>query len=164
TIRAAVAHTAGAYQGLQDAFPLMARALTTEQAVSAAGRPLTRAIYRSTEGRVGLDLTLSQAINLTGQIIRYPGRLMGAIDNLNMGVGYQADLAARTYTQAATEADAKGLSGLARDQYLGSRVTELRADPPADVKAKSMDAGLFQSFQEAAKTRFGEGISSMLNS
>lgn len=164
TVRAAVAHSVGAYAGLRDSFPLMVKALATEQSVSAAGRPLIRAVYRETEGRTGLDLTLSQVINRVGQAIRYPGRLMGAIDNLNMGIGRQADLEARIYTQAATEADAKGLAGDARDSFLDARMADLRANPPPSIVEKSIDTGLYQSFQEAARTRFGDLISKGLNS
>jgi hypothetical protein len=164
TVRAAVAHTAGAISGVRDSFPLLLRALTTEQSVSAAGRPIVRAIYKDPTGLTGAQLTLAQVINRVGQVVRYPGRFMGAIDNLNMGIGRQADLNARVYTQAAREADAKALTGDARDAFLDSRMAELRANPPPEVMEKSMDAGLYQSFQEAARTRFGDKITSALNS
>lgn len=164
TIRSAVAHTAGAISGVRDSFPLMVKALVTEPTVSASGRPIARAIEMNTKGLQGADLTIAQVVNRVGQVVRYPGRLMGAIDNLNMGIGRQADLNSRVYTVAAGEADAKGLKASARDAFLDKRMTELRTDPPADVKEKSMEAGLYQSFQESARTRFGEGVSRLLNS
>lgn len=164
TIRAAVAHTAGSIKGIQDAFPLFVKALIREPDVSASGLPAQRAIFKATDGLDGADLSLARVINVTGQVVRYPGRFMGAVDNLNMGIGYQGDLAARTYTQAASEADAKGLKGDARSTFMDQRQAELRDNPPDDVKEKALDAGLYQSFQEAARTRFGEGISNLLNS
>lgn len=190
TYRAALAHTAGIVDGVKDSFPLFVKALSgiDPDAVSKAmkggssfrealkagsvgepkttlsGAPIIRAIYKDTTGLTGVNLSLAQVYNRVGVAIRYPGRLMGAIDNLNRGIGYQSDLSARTYTQAATEADAKGLSGPARDTFLGKRIADLKENPPPDVQEKSADAGLYQSFQEAARTGTGEKIASALNS
>lgn len=163
SIRSAIAATAGIADGVRDSFPLMVKALTKEQDVSAAGRPLTKAIYRDPTGQTGANLAFSQVINITGQAVRYPGRLMGAVDNLNMGIGRQADLGARIYTQAATEADAKGLRGDARGTFMDSRMSELRAAPPTNLTDQADIAGLYQSFQEPARTWAGDKISDLLN-
>lgn len=163
SIRSAIAAAAGTVDGVRDSFPLMVKALVKEQDVSAAGRPLTKAIYRDPTGQTGANLTLSQAINITGTAVRYPGRLMGAIDNLNMGIGRQADIAARVYTQAATEADAKGLLGDARGAHMDARQAELRAAPPTNITDQADIAGLYQSFQEPARTWAGDKISDLLN-
>ncbi len=164
TVRSAIAHTAGSIKGIQDAFPLFVKALIKEPDVTLSGRPVQRAIFKSTDGLQDAELSLARVINITGQVVRYPGRFMGAVDNLNMGIGYQGDLAARSYTQAATEADMLGLKAAARETFMDQRMAELRANPPAEVREKSLDAGLYQSFQEAAKTRFGELVSNGLNS
>jgi hypothetical protein len=163
TVRAAAAHTAGMIDGFGGGFENMVKALATEQTVSASGRQLVRAIYRDTEGRVGLNLKLSQAINLAGTAIRYPGRLMGALDNLNMAMGYNAELSSRTYLMSAAEADAKGLVGDARDTFMAQRAEELRANPPKEVMQAAKDSGLYQSFQEAPQTRFGKSVTETLN-
>lgn len=163
SIRSAIAATAATYDGVRDSFPLMVKALVKEQDVSAAGRPLTKAIYRDPTGQVGPNLALSQVINTTGQVVRYPGRLMGAVDNLNMGIGRQSDLAARIYTQSATEADAAGLRGDERGTFMQSRMNELRAAPPTNLTDAADIAGLYQSFQEPARTWTGDKISDLLN-
>lgn len=163
TFRSAAAYTAGQIEGLKSSFPLFMKVLKEEPLVSAAGRRLTRQIERSTEGRTGADLTLSQVINKAGTAVRYSGRLMGAIDNLNMGMGYTADLHWRSVVMATQEADAKGLEGAARAKYIDIRGESIRSKPMADVREKAMDAGLYQSYQEAPRTRFGETVSKLVN-
>jgi hypothetical protein len=181
TIRAAIAHAGGMLDGIRDSFPLFVKSLIHEPTVNSAGRPVSRYIQANTEGLSGPALTGAHAINITGKVIRYSGRVMGAIDNLNMGIGYQGDLAARSYTKAATEADTKGLVGDARESFMDTRIQELKLDaayvkaggakklgPAADfardLHAKAFDAGLYQSFQEAARTKLGAHIADGLNS
>jgi hypothetical protein len=165
SMRSAVAYMGGQIEGFKSSWPLFVKAMKDEPTISAAGRPLTRQIARDTTGQTGANLALSQVINKTGTVIRYSGRTMGAIDNLNMGMGYTADLYSRSYIMAATEADAKGaMSATERAAFIDQRVNEIRQKPMADVREKAMEAGLYQSYQEAPRTRFGEPVGTALNS
>jgi hypothetical protein len=152
TFREAWAHTTGMAEGIRAAWKLAAKSVQDENFVSQFSQPTTRAIERSTEGRVGADLALSQAINLVGKAIRWPGRAMGLLDHFSQAIGYQGDLSARAYVQAAAEADAKGLTAGAREEFLTSRMADLKANPTTELQEKAMDAGRYQAFLEDGQT------------
>lgn len=158
TLREAVAHTAGAYQGLKNAFGLAWQSLKDENFTSKFNGPTTRAIQRSTDGRTGLDLTYSQVINSLGKVVRYPGRLMGLMDHFSQSIGYQADLNARAYVQAAKEADTQGLQDAARDKFLDTRMSEITTSPTKAIDDKAMAAGRYTSYLEPAQTQVGQNV------
>ena len=165
SIRSAIAHTEGMIQGLHDSFPLAVKSLSwmEEPSVSATGQAMRRAIHVDTTGMVGPKLTGAQALNITGAVIRYPGRAMGAIDHFNTGAGAQADLYARAYTQSAMEADTKGLRGDERDAFIASRSQEIRTNPSTEMRDASINQGNRQAFLEAPQTALGGPVGKALS-
>jgi len=165
TIRSAIAHTEGMIQGLHDAFPMAVKSLSwmEEPTVSATGQAMRRAIQVNTDGMVGPKLTGAQALNVTGAVIRYPGRAMGAIDHFNTGAASQADLYARAYTQSAMEADTKGLRGDERDAFIQQRSQEIRTNPTTEMRDASIMQGNRQAFLETPQTALGGPVGKALS-
>ena len=165
TIRSAIAHTAGMIQGLHDAFPMAVKSLSwmEEPTVSATGQAMRRAIQVNTDGMVGPKLTGAQALNVTGAVIRYPGRAMGAIDHFNTGAASQADLYARAYTQSAMEADTKGLRGDERDAFIQQRSQDIRTNPTTEMRDASIMQGNRQAFLETPQTALGGPVGRVLS-
>ncbi len=164
TVRAAVAHTIGTLAGIRDALPIAGETLLHEPEVwPSSGRPVSRAIFVHTDGMTGAKLTAAKALNVTGQVIRYPGRLMGTVDTLNAAAGERGDLFAGSYLQAAREADASGLKGAERSAWMQQRMAELRANPTEELAEHAKDAGLYQSFQEDTRTKLGQSITNLMS-
>jgi hypothetical protein len=153
--REAWAHTMGMGEGIRAAWKLAAETLKSEDFVSPFAAPAPKAIFRSTDGRTGGDLALSKLVNITGTVIRYPGRLMSLMDHFSQAQGYYGDLNARAYVQSATEADAQGLTADARDSFIQNRMAELKASPLPEMQQQAMNEGRYNAFLEDARTDIG---------
>lgn len=164
SFREAWAHTMGAYDGLKNGWQLAWQAMKDENFTSKFTTPTSRAIELNPAGRVGLDATYAQVVNAVGTLIRWPGRFMGLFDHFTQSIGYQGDLSARSYVQAAQEADAKGLADDARDAFMAKRQAQLKANPTAEIEQQAMAAGKYSAFLEDPQTKFGAGLSKALNS
>ncbi len=165
TLREAWAHTQGAYEGFKQASNLAWQALKDENFTSKFSQPGTRAIAITNEGGGQfLDFSYKEAINATGRVIRYPGRLMGLFDHYSQGIGYYGDLNARSYVQAASEADEQGLKGPLRDAFMDQRKTELFKNPTKELDNKAMAAGRYTAFLEPPQTQTGSAIFKAINS
>jgi hypothetical protein len=88
---------------------------------------------------------------------------MGILDHFTQATGYSADLSARSYVQAAKEADAQGLSNVGRDSFMASRMAELKANPTTELRGAAMQSGKYNAFLEDPQTQAGGGISKALN-
>ena len=80
----------------------------------------------------------ARLVDLLGETIRLPGRLLTAGDEVFKGTGYRMELEARALRQATEE----GLTG--RDKAL--RINEIINDPPDDIKLAAIDAARYQTF------------------
>jgi hypothetical protein len=163
SFREAVAHTQGAYQGFKQAFGLAWQSLKDESFVSKYSQPIKPAIVRSTDGRVGLDLTFSQIINAVGKVVRFPGRLMGLSDHFTQAIGYNADLNARAYVQAAKEADVAGIKPEDRGAFVSKRMDEITKSPTTELDEKAMAAGRYSAYLEPAQTFLGDMTQNAFN-
>lgn len=164
TFREAWAHTMGSYDGLKKGAQLAWQAIKNEDFTSKFSPATSRAIQMSTEGLDGATATYAQVVNAVGKVIRWPGRFMGLFDHFTQSVGYEGDLSARSYVQAAKEADAKGLMDDARDSFMGTRMADLRANPTTEMEQGAMAAGKYSAFLEDPATKFGGNLMKAFNS
>jgi len=91
---------------------------------------------------VGLDEAgiFGQGVNLLGEAIRVPGRLLLAADEFFKAVAYRTELQARAARTAAHE----GLTGKA----FGARVAEVVENPPPDIKMDAVDFARYSTFTQ----------------
>jgi len=73
----------------------------------------------------------ARTVDFLGEMIRLPGRGLLGEDDFFKGVAYRMELHAQAYRQATRE----GLTG----EPLQSRINEILANPPAGLKAESVD-------------------------
>ena len=89
-----------------------------------------------------------------GEVVRTPGRMLTAEDEMFKAVGYRMELRARAYRTARSE----GLDGDA----FALRIQEILNDPPDDIAMAAQDAAKYQTFtRDLGKTgRDIQGITS----
>ena len=130
----------GLIEGFKDGLKTFSKALWTGEGsdrFSKIDLPMRRAISAR---NFGLDDpgVAARAIDLLGEGVRIPGRLLTAEDEFFKSIGYRMELNARAYRQAAQE----GLTG----ESLTKRIREIIADPPDDINAAAIDAARYQTF------------------
>ena len=83
----------------------------------------------------------ARAVDALGEVIRIPGRFLGAEDALFKAVGYRMELQAQAFRKAASE----GLEG----QAMAQRIRDIIADPQnlaPEVHLAAIDAARYQTF------------------
>jgi len=158
SLREAVAHTAGVVEGIRSATKMAIATLKDETFASPFNPPAQRAIVSDADNLFG------KSVNALGTLVRMPGRLMALMDHYSMNVGFMGDMSAQAYKQAATEADAQGLTAAARDAFMDQRIVALKANPTTEMNQHAMDAGSFMAFLETPQTPLGQPVMNFFNS
>jgi hypothetical protein len=133
----------GMIEGFKNGLTLFCKAMRTGEAsdqFSKVDLPMRRAISAKNFGLEDTGIA-ARAVDLLGEGVRIPGRLLSAEDEFFKSIGYRMELNARAYRQAAQE----GLSGDA----LAKRIREIIADPPDDISSAAIDAARYQTFTNA---------------
>jgi hypothetical protein len=132
----------GMIEGFKNGLELFRKTVLTGEASDRFAKidlPRRRAISAKNFGLEDPGVA-ARAIDLLGEGVRIPGRLLTAEDEFFKSIGYRMELNARAYRQASQE----GLSGDA----LTKRVREIIADPPDDINSAAVDAARYQTFTQ----------------
>ncbi len=135
----------GMIRGYGEGLILAGRALRSGESTDVLGKidlPQRRAISSEAFNLSGVP---GQAVDLLGETIRIPGRLLLAGDELFKSVGYRMEVNAQAFRTAASE----GLTGDA----MAARMDEILRNPPEDIRLAAIDAGRYQTFTKP----LGEG-------
>jgi hypothetical protein len=148
----------GMVNGLKDGFLMAKKVLATGEATGAFDltSKLETNRYRAISSET-LDLAgvPGRAVDLLGEAIRIPGRLLMAEDELFKSVGYRMELHALAYRHAAAE----GLEG----NDLARRITDIVTNPPGDLRMAAVNAANYQTFTKELGAS-GKKLQSFLNS
>ena len=104
------------------------------------------------------DTWLGQGIDLAGQIIRTPGRALTAEHDYFRSLGYRMELNAQAVRQAVADVH----SGAITEDALGSRIQEIIANPPDNVKLAAVNGTTYQTYTDAPGI-LGEKIGGLRN-
>lgn len=143
--------------GLKDAFRLAYQSLKSGETGASIGKtelPMTGAIS-SEAMRIGSETGLGRAVDFIGNVVRVPGRMLGASDEFFKTIGYRMELHAQSLRQATQE----GLSG----QALADRMWDIIQNPPDHIKINASDAALYATFTNQL-SGFGKAITSFRDS
>jgi len=135
----AVYQLKGAVEGMKDGVRLAGQVLKTGEPADplmkmelARHRAITGEALKERFGTVG------RAVDLLGEGVRVPGRLLTAADEFWKSIGYRMELHARAYREALGE----GLEG----EAAARRIAEIIDDPPESVRLAAQDAAQYQTF------------------
>ena len=141
-------------QGFKDGLKLAAKAMRTGEGSDVIGK--VEQSYRSftaenftptTAGRVVNFVTAgslerggiaARGVDLLGDVVRVPSRLLGAEDELFKAVGYRMELQAQAFRTALAE----GLDG----EDMAKRIANIVANPPENLHLAAVDAARYQTF------------------
>lgn len=136
--------TYGMIEGLKDGFKVFGRHIVNDIDPGLASKfdfQTHKAISAKNLG-INEDNFFGRAVDLLGAAVRIPSRVMGSTDAVFKGVGYRAELRARSYRQAALEAKQNGWS----KEQMAKRMTEITENPPDDIKLAAINAGNYVTF------------------
>jgi hypothetical protein len=88
---------------------------------------------------------LGRTVDALGSTVRTPGKALEAADEFYKTLGYRMEVNAQAVRQATQEANG---GQLAADGFK-SRVAEIVANPPENIRMAATDAALYQTFQSA---------------
>lgn len=136
----AVAQLFGMVQAQKDAFRLAWRALRTGEPSDQLGKIEAKQFRAISGENMGLDpgSMAARAVDLLGEAIRAPGRMLLTGDEYFKAVAYRGEVSAQAFRQAASE----GLEGPAR----AARIAELIQSPPEHIRMAGVDAARYQTF------------------
>lgn len=104
------------------------------------------------------DTWLGRGVDLSGQLIRFPGRALTAEHDYFRSLGYRMELNAQAVRQAVADVH----SGAISEDAMGSRVQEILANPPDNVKLAAVNGTTYQTFTDAPGV-LGEKIGGLRN-
>jgi len=119
-----------------------------------------RAIHSERDDALGIG------IRTLGEVIRIPGRVLLAGDELFKTINNRAETAAQAYRVAADLADIKGIPAKKRPDWIKKEMQRIVDDPEhsARIKAAAVDYARFSTFQETGLTEAGRNFGTALNS
>jgi len=136
----AVAQAYGMAKGIPDAFRMAWQALKTGEPSDPMSKLEARRFRAISSEALELSGNVGRAVDLLGNTIRVPGRLLVTGDEFFKGVGKRMELQAQAYRRA----HAEGLTG--RD--MAERVRDIINNPPEDIQKAVVDAERYQTFTD----------------
>lgn len=135
----------GLTQGMKDAFRYAAKAARTGESGYGLGKLETAREGAITSEAFGLssNTATGRAVDMLGSVVRTPGRALVAEDEFFKTIGYRMELSAQALRQAASELPD------ATDDALKTRIAEIVANPPQNVRMAAIDAATYQTFNNA---------------
>jgi len=139
-IQEAVGQVFGLMQGTRDGLRMFAKTLKTGEPSDPAMKLEARKYRAITAQNMGINTEgyLSKGVDLLGNVIRMPGRFLGAEDEFFKSIGYRMELNALAYRKAASE----GLEG----EALGKRIVEIVENPTEEIHLAASDVARVQTF------------------
>lgn len=135
----ASAMTYGLVAGLKDAFVSSWKSMVSGETGQTLGKidVPQRAISSEAYG-IASGTPLGHTVDFIGNAFRIPGRALGAEDEFFKSIGYRMELQAQAYRQGSQE----GLTG----PELTSRIADIVANPPENIRLAAADQALYQTF------------------
>lgn len=165
--RAAVAYLRGTWHGMFEGARAAIQALRTRAPVTDMAQKIEftnrRAIHMEVDGKTGLGKGVAQGINALGEIIRIPGTLLVAGDELFKGIARRASLEEHSYLMAAKQADELKLVGDARLKHINKAQADIKADPSIELQVQITQDSRYATFQEAPTTKGGAAMEKAMN-
>ncbi|WP_369326504.1 hypothetical protein AB6N01_20480 [Alcaligenes nematophilus] len=143
----ATAQLFGMVSGLKDALRYSAKSFLSNETGYGMGKidlPRARAISSEAWGQAK-DSTLGRTLDTLGVAVSLPGRALGAEDEFFKTLGYRMELNALALRRATQEVNA----GIIQPDQLKSRIADIVADPPVDIKLDAIDQATYQTFTNA---------------
>jgi hypothetical protein len=139
-IQEAVGQVFGLMQGTRDGLRMFWKTLKTGEPSDPAMKLEARKYRAITAQNVGINTEgyLSKGVDLLGNMIRMPGRFLGAEDEFFKSIGYRMELNALAYRKATSE----GLEG----EDLGKRIVEIVNNPTEEIHLAASDVARVQTF------------------
>lgn len=140
----ATAQWFGLIDGFKDALRYSWKSLQTGETGYGLGKvelPMQGAISSEAFGMSNAGI-IGKAVDGIGQVVRVPGRLLGAEDEFFKTIGYRMELNALSLRQATQEVRA----GKIPADQLQARIAELRENPPESLKLAAIDQATYQTF------------------
>lgn len=91
---------------------------------------------------------LANAIDALGTVVNLPGRALAASDEFSKTVGYRMELNAQAFRTASREVQ----DGTIPAAQIKSRIADILANPPENIRMSSVDAATYQTFTSEAGT------------
>jgi hypothetical protein len=105
--------------------------------------PSGKTLFSPETYNMGTDTMIGRALDVVDNGTRLPGRLLGASDEFFKTIGYRMELHAQALRQASKEVGENAIS----PKDLKKRIAEIIENPPENVKIDSVDAALYNTFQ-----------------
>lgn len=143
----AAAQYHGLMQSLRDAFANAGKSFLTEQSGYGLGKielPRERAI-RSANFGFGEESWIGKGIDALGTTVSIPGRALTSADEFYKTVGYRMELHAQAFRQASQDV----LDGKISRAEMKSRMADIVANPPENIRMQATDAATYQTFTDA---------------
>lgn len=137
----------GMTEGYKDAFRFAAKSARTGQSGFGIGKlELPREGAISSEAfKMSSESALGRGVDLLGSVVRTPGRALTAEDEFFKTIGYRMELHAQALRQAAGEVNAGKLA----ESQLKTRIAEIIANPPENIRMTAVDSAMYQTFTNA---------------
>jgi hypothetical protein len=137
----------GLIGGIKDGLRLAWKAFRTDSSGGWGGKidlPHTHAISAENWG-LAKEGAFGRFVDLLGNVVRLPGRLLVAEDEFFKSIGYRAELNALAYRTATREAAAGRIS---KDQ-VRERMAGILENPPDNIHIGAVDHALYTTFTNA---------------
>lgn len=125
------------------------RAITAE---SVRNTSMGAAVNRVSGGALEAGGMMARAVDLMGEAIRIPGRLLMTEDEFFRAIGYRMELNAQAYRKAAQE----GLTG----KEMANRMREIMSNPPSEIQSAAFTAAHYNKFTKELG-EFGKSMQKM---
>jgi hypothetical protein len=150
----------GLVEGFKDGLRYAWKAFKTGQTgygMQKIDTPRAKAISSEAFGMAN-DNFAGRAVDLIGEVIRIPGRALGAEDEFFKTVGYRMELKAQALRMASGEV----ASGKIKPEGLKSRIADIVENPPQNIKLSAIDQATYQTFTSAPGD-FAKSVSKLVN-
>jgi len=130
----------GLIEGFKDGMRAFSKTMITGEPSDTLSKLEMRKFRAITGANVGFDEggIAATAVDLLGEGVRMPGRLLMAEDEFFKGIGYRMELRARAFRQAKAE----GLQG----EDMAKRMQDIINEPPDDIQLAAVNAMHYQTF------------------
>lgn len=142
----AAAQWNGITNGIREAFVNASKSFATGESGYGMGKielPRERAISAANMGK-SEEGWLGKGIDALGTIVSLPGRALTSADEFYKTIGYRMELHRQAFRTASQEA----LDGKISKAELKSRMADIVANPPENIRMASVDAATYQTFTQ----------------
>ena len=146
----AKAQAFGMVKGAQEGLVLAWKALRTGEPTDEVSKIEARKHRAISAENLDISGVPGRAVDLLGETVRIPGRLLMTSDEFFKAVGYRMEVHAQAFRAAAEE----GLEG----EDAARRIAEITANPPENIHLQAVDAARYQTFTKPLEDGLAAGV------